>query len=98
MLIIVATLQAKPDKKKEMEEALRNIVPKVQAEEGTLAYVLHRSSMDDGKFLFYEKYINKEALDFHSSTPYFKELFGIIGPLLATDPSIEIYEELESAK
>jgi quinol monooxygenase YgiN len=96
MLIVVAVLKAKEGKEKEMEEALKKVVPQVAAEEGTLMYALHRAKKDPTKFLFYEKYKDKEALNAHSSTTYFMELFGTIGPLLDGNPSIDIYEELDS--
>ncbi len=96
MLTVVAVLRAKEGMEKDMEQALTAIVPKVEAEEGTLAYVLHRDKKDPRKFLFYEKYKDKVALGAHSSTPYFLELFGTIGPMLDGNPSIEIFEELAS--
>jgi quinol monooxygenase YgiN len=96
MLIVVAVLKAKEGKEKDMEEALRKVVPQVAAEAGTLAYVLHRAKKDPTKFLFYEKYQDKAALAAHSSTPYFAELFGAIGPFLDGNPSIDIYEEIAS--
>ncbi|HNY64191.1 MAG TPA: putative quinol monooxygenase [Deltaproteobacteria bacterium] len=96
MLIVVAVLKAKEGREKDMEEALKRVVPLVAAEEGTLMYTLHRAKKDPTKFLFYEKYTGKEALGAHSSTPYFMEMFGAIAPYLDGDPSIEIYEELAS--
>jgi hypothetical protein len=33
-------------------------------------------------------------LKVHSSTPYFKELFGILEPLLDGAPEIEMYNEV----
>jgi quinol monooxygenase YgiN len=96
MLTVVAVLKAKEGKEKDMEEALKKIVPLVAAEAGTLAYALHRAKKDPTKFLFYEKYQDKEALNSHSSTPYFMELFGTIGPFLDGNPSIDIYEEIAS--
>ncbi len=98
MLTVVAVLKAKEGKEKEMEEKLMEIVPKVEAEEGTLAYALHRAKKDPTKFLFYEKYMDKNALGSHSSTPYFMELFGTIGPFLDGNPSIDIYEEIAAIK
>ena len=98
MLTVVAVLRAKEGKEKEMEAALLAVVPKVAAEDGTLAYVLHRDKKDPKKFLFYEKYRDKDALNRHSSTPYFLEMFGAIGPLLDGNPAIDIYEELASIK
>ena len=97
-MIVVAVLKAQAGKEKEMEDALRGMIPKVQSEEGTIAYILHRALSEPGKFLFYEKYKDKAAFDFHSSTPHFQELFGKIGPLLAGPPSVEMYEELAGKK
>ena len=98
MLVVVAVMKAKAGMEQEMEKALRNIIPKVEAEKGTLAYTLHRSKKEPGKFLFYEKYQDKEALKEHSSTPHFTELFGKIGPLLDGSPVIEMYEDLVGIK
>ncbi len=96
MLIVVAALNAKEGKEKNLEEALKKMVPLVAQEEGTIAYALHRAKKVPTKFLFFEKYKDKEALASHSSTPYFKELFGTIGPFLDGKPSIEVYEEIAS--
>jgi quinol monooxygenase YgiN len=94
MIIVVATMKAKEGEQEKLEKALRGIVPQVEAEAGTLAYALHRDKAEPRKFLFYEKYRDKEALNFHSATPYFLDLFGKIGPLLDGPPGIEFYEPL----
>ena len=96
MIVVVAVMKAKKGKEQEMEDALRWLIPQVESESGTLQYVLHRARKDTGKFLFYEKYRDKDALNTHGSTPYFGELFGKIAPLLDGDPSIEIYEDIAS--
>lgn len=96
MLTVVAVLKAKEGKEKDMEEALKKVVPLVAQEEGTLAYALHRAKNDPAKFLFHEKYKDKEALASHSSTSYFKELFETIGPYMEGKLSVEFYEEIAS--
>jgi quinol monooxygenase YgiN len=98
MIVVVALMKAQAGKEQEMEKALRDMIPKVETEEGTLAYALHRVKKEPQKFLMYEKYRDKEALKHHSSTPYFTELFGKIGHLLDGTPTIEIYEMLASIK
>lgn len=97
-MVVVAIVKAQAGKEKEMEDALRAMIPKVQSEEGTIAYILHRAQNEQGKFLFYEKYRDGAAFDFHSSTPYFKELFGKIGPLVDGQPQVEMYEELAAKR
>ena len=96
MIVVVAILEAQPGKEKELEDALKAVVPNTQAEEGTLAYILHRSQGNPGKFLFYEKYTGEEAFLTHGAAPYLAELFVKVTPLLAGDPVIETYEELAS--
>jgi len=73
---------------------LQTVFPQVQLEQGTAAYVLHRSKDNVGHFFFYEKYQDQQALDHHGSTPYLKELFRKISSLLLEKPEIKLYEEL----
>ena len=94
MLIVIATMKAKTGMEQELEQALKSIIPHVEKEKDTLMYTLHRSKKDPGKFLFYEKYTDKEALQKHSATPHFKELFGKIASLLDGAPLIDMYEEV----
>jgi quinol monooxygenase YgiN len=93
-MIVVAKLKAKSGEASKMADALRAMVSKVEKEEGTLVYTLHQAQNDPTQFLFYEKYADAEALKAHSSTPYFKELFGTLKPLLDGAPEIEMYTEI----
>lgn len=93
-MIVVAKLKAKAGEEAKMEEALRGMIEKVAQEQGTLAYTLHRAQNDPAVFLLYEKYQDEAAFKAHSSTPYLKELFGVLKPLLGGAPEIEMYEEL----
>jgi quinol monooxygenase YgiN len=96
MLTVVAVMKAAQGREKEMEEAIGALVTEVQAEEGTLVYAVHRGRKEPGKFLFYEKYRDKDAFKAHGVTPHFAEFFGKIAPLLDGEPSIEIYEDFVS--
>lgn len=98
MVVLIATLQAKPGKEQELETALKSVLPQVESEQGTIQYVLHRSEKQPGKFMFYEKYADKAALNHHSTTPYLKELFAKIPNLLADKPVIELYEDIAAIK
>ncbi len=95
-MIVVAKLKARSGEASKMADALRAMVSKVEKEEGTLVYTLHQAQNDPTQFLFYEKYADGEALKAHSSTPYFKELFGTLKPLLNGAPEIEMYTEIAS--
>ena len=93
-MIVIAKLKSKSGSETEMENALKDMVKKVAEEKGTLVYTLHRSKEDPRTFLFYEKYADEDAFSLHSQTPYFKELFNTLGPLLEGAPSIEMYDEV----
>ena len=97
-MIVVAKLKARSGEESKMAEALQAMVSKVEKEEGTLAYTLHQAQNDPTQFLFYEKYSDAQALKAHSSTPYFKELFGILKPLMDGAPEIEMYTEIARLK
>ena len=96
MIVLVANFKAKQGKEKELEELLLGMVPKVQAEEGTLMYTLHKAKKDEGQFLFYEQYKDKEAFDFHRKTPYFQEFAGKLADLLEGNAKLETFEDIAS--
>ncbi|NLB54001.1 MAG: antibiotic biosynthesis monooxygenase [Syntrophomonadaceae bacterium] len=100
MLICVAKFKAKSGMEQELEDALTAFVPKVQDEAGTLTYTVHRARGKDnqGLFMFYEAYQDKESFQYHSSTPYFREFFSKIAGMLEGEPQIELYEDLASIK
>jgi len=95
MLVVAATLKAAEGKGDDVEQAFLTLLPNVKQEQGTLTYVVHRGTDDRDKFFVYEKYRAKEDLDFHSSTPHFKEFFKVVGPILAGQPDISFYQELK---
>ena len=61
---------------KELGSELQALVAPSRAEPGCLAYELHFDPEHPGKFMFYEKFADQAALDFHVSTPYFKKLLS----------------------
>ena len=93
-MIVVAKLKAKEGGETEMEKALTDMVSKVEKEEGTLVYTLHRHKKDPTVFLVYEKYKDKEAFKYHASTSHMEQLVSILGPLLAGEPEVEFYNEI----
>lgn len=93
-MVVVAKLTALEGKEADMEKALTDMVALVAEEPGTLVYTLHKDQTNPRVFLFYEKYKDIEALGFHSATPYFKELFKTLKPLLDGKPEISMYTEI----
>jgi len=69
MIVVVAKLKAKAGEENKVEKALRDVLPKVREEEGTLSYTLNRLQADPSTFMVLEKYKDMDAFSFHSATP-----------------------------
>ena len=68
MITIIATMKIKEGKMDEAVALLKEIAPKVTAEEpGCLVYIPHTVRGQDNMIVFYEKYRDKEALKEHSA-------------------------------
>ncbi|WP_134698709.1 putative quinol monooxygenase [Ammoniphilus sp. YIM 78166] len=93
-IVFTVKLQAKQGKEQELEDALADMVAKVQDEEGALVYTLHRIQGSAGGFMFYEKYKDQAALDFHDSTPYVKELLIRLEDLVDEELQFSQLEEI----
>ncbi len=94
MIAVVAKLKAKSGEEEKVEKALREVLPKARKEEGTLLYNLHRAQDDPATFMVFEKYSDMDAFMYHAATPYLKDLFDVVLPLLDGDLSIEMYDEI----
>lgn len=81
-IVIMAPMRTIKGKGKEFEELFKKLIPLVEKEKNTLEYRLYRQEDDPDRFVVFEKYKDKEALKFHSSTPYFKEFGEKVAPLL----------------
>ncbi|MEN6350360.1 MAG: putative quinol monooxygenase [Syntrophomonas sp.] len=96
MIVLTAIFKAKAGKEAELEQTLRAMIPQVQNEEGTVMYILNRSSSDKGAFLFYEMYKDDKSLELHNATPYFQDLLKNIDGLIGEEPQIRFYEDIAS--
>ena len=93
MVIVVAKIKAKAGEEGKVEKALRDVLPKVREEEGTLEYLLNRSQGDHSMFMVLEKYKDMDAFMVHGSTPYLAEMFAEIMPFLDGELSVELYDD-----
>ncbi len=96
MVTAIAKIIPVKGKESALETELRKMIGLTQNERGAVAYRLHKSSDGSGSFMFYEKFFDDEAWNFHISTPYFKEFAVNIEPLIASPVALELYEEIAS--
>jgi len=97
-LTVVAKLKAKAGSEKELEAALRAMMPKVREEPGALTYILTQSVKDPTVFVFYEVYKDQAAFDFHTKTPHMAELQSKLPALLDGRPTVDLLNELDGKR
>ena len=91
---IIGTVVAKPEKREELYRILIAQVAPTRAEEGCVSYDFHCDKADPNVFLFYENFVNRDALETHLKMPYLEPLFGRIDELLAKPVDIRFLDML----
>jgi quinol monooxygenase YgiN len=93
-ITVVATFQAKPGKENELRAALIGLLAPTRREAGCVNYDLHSSPEDPAKFLFYENWTGKVALDAHMQTLHVQKLLPRVNELCVAFPEIKIWEKI----
>lgn len=79
---IVCSMQAKPETKEQVQEALMHLAELTRQEEGNINYDVHVACKDDCLFLIYENWVDQQALDNHMAQDYLKAFLAKEGELL----------------
>jgi quinol monooxygenase YgiN len=82
-LYVIAELVAKPGSADALRDLLVPFVAKARAEPGCQHYTLLEVQSEPGRFLTYEIWTDRAALDAHMTTPQIKALGPKLGPVLA---------------
>ena len=69
-LTIVAIIEAKPDQRERLKEALIKLIEPTLAEAGCLQYDLHEDHENPNVFLFFENWENRELWQAHMKSPH----------------------------
>ena len=85
---IIGTVVAKPEKREELLKILTSFVGPTRTEPGCINYDFHCDADDPNTFVFYENFVNKQALDKHLAMPYLQPLLDRVDELLARPVSI----------
>jgi len=96
MLSVIAKLPVKAEKREEAVAAIKQLMLDVAKEEGTRLYTLNVSQSEPNTLVFLERYVDQDAMNTHSSTPYFKAFFKKSAEFLEGKPEIILMEELAS--
>ncbi len=96
MMVVAATLRAKPGREEELISVMKELTAAVKAnEKDTLDYTLHRSQRDHSLFLVYEKYRSADAMKAHLASPHFQAAAKKFAGILEGGLGIETYDVIE---
>lgn len=85
---IFAKITSQPGKRDELVGALKPLLDAVESEDGTLSYALHTDNTADDVVWFYELYADDAALKAHMGSDAMKQVFGVLGGLVAGPAAI----------
>jgi autoinducer 2-degrading protein len=82
-LTVLASFRAKPGRRDEVLDALIAMIEPSLAEDGCLAYRPYADATDPDRVVLVERWVDRAALDFHFTTPHFKDVAAKLEELLA---------------
>lgn len=94
MISLIATMKIKEGKKDDVLKLFGDLVPKVREEKGTAGYIVCQNGAVPNSLTIVERYTDKDALQAHASSGYFKEFSRAVAPLLEGRAEITLLEEL----
>lgn len=89
--VINARITVKPEAIDQFVFYARFIIEASNLEKGCLVYKLYQEVGKPSSFIFYEEYVDQDAIDFHNSTDHFKTFIGQITDILDGNPGIEVF-------
>jgi len=98
MLTVIAKMPIKEGKMDEALKEVKGLLVEVAKEQGTVLYSLNVEKANPNTLVVIEQYTDQDALNIHSSTPYFKEFFTKASVFLGGAPEIVIMEEIARAQ
>ena len=90
----IAEIKALPGKREELLSNLLELIPLSKKEKGCIRYELHQNIDDENIFIFVDKFVDKNAFDFHCETDYIKKYFDEIIPHISEYIKISMNKEI----
>jgi quinol monooxygenase YgiN len=79
---LVVHLKAKKGMGAKLEEAALSLIPLTRAEPGCIEYNFHANAQESDSYLFYENWVDQNALDKHLAMPYLVKFKTLLAEIL----------------
>ncbi|UAJ73997.1 antibiotic biosynthesis monooxygenase [Synechocystis sp. PCC 7339] len=91
-IIVAGNIKVRPEKRQEFIALSQTFIEPSRSEPGCISYSFYEDETEDNKFLFFEVWRNRAALDYHFQTPYFHEFVEKSPDLLVKAAEIKVYK------
>ncbi len=91
-LVLAGKYKIKPEKRERFLELAKPGFEETSKEPGNVSYTLYEEFDNPNTFLYFEEWVNREALNSHLKQPYITPLIKEIPELLAEDAEVRVYD------
>lgn len=95
MIIVLAKVSPKPEKKAELLELVKGVMAETRKEAGCISYTLMDNPHDPEGCMFVEEWESKEALLQHAASPHVAEWRKASAELLSAKTAVRIFQAEE---
>lgn len=92
MLIITSEFTVKPEYREKIINMSRILVEQTLREEGCISYSFFEDHYNKNKFMFFERWKDREAINIHFEQPYVKTYGAVYSSLKEGATTLEVYE------
>ena len=96
MIIVLAKVSVKPEKKTDLLALAQAVIATTQAEEGCISYVLFDNPYDPSGCMFVEEWKDKASLERHSASSHIAEWRKKSAGFLAAKTVLKLYQGEET--
>ncbi|MDY0240847.1 MAG: putative quinol monooxygenase [Rhodospirillaceae bacterium] len=91
-ITLTASFQAKAGHEQDLAAALAALIEPSRKDSGCLLYTLYRDPSVPGRFVFIEKWADRDSLSQHERTPHFRNLLKLLPAHVEGAPQITFLE------
>jgi quinol monooxygenase YgiN len=92
VIIVTGSAKARPETLDEVLRLSLEHVRRSRLEPGCLLHSVHRDVEDPNRVVFFEHWVDRDALTVHFRVPASRAFAQILGDLAAEPPTLEIYD------
>ena len=87
-LAIIGEFRARPGCERDVEAAIRKVVPQTRSEPACLAINAFRSNREAGLFFIHSRWTDEAAFEAHAALPHTIEFLATVEPLITNEVDV----------